>query len=61
MREFFGGLSRAELALLVLVAVSLVVWSAVGPSGVLEGVIPALAAGLVCGVVIGINRRRRGR
>jgi len=60
VREFFANLSRGELALLIAAALGLVAWSIVGPSGVLQGVVPALLAGLVCGVVIGLNRRRRG-
>ena len=58
VREFFGGLSRGELALLVVVAVALIVWAGVGPSGVFQGILPALVAGLVCGIVIGLRRRR---
>lgn len=61
MREFFGGLSRGELALLIVVAAALVVWAAVGPSGILAGVLPALALGLLCGAIIGVSRSRSGR
>ncbi len=61
MREFFGGLSQAELALLIVVATALVVWAAVGPSGILAGVLPALALGLLCGAIIGVSRSRSGR
>lgn len=59
--EFFSGLSRAELALLIVVATALVVWAAVGPSGILAGVLPALALGLLCGAIIGVGRARSGR
>jgi len=61
VREFFSGLSRAELALLIVVAGALVVWAAVGPSGILAGVLPALAIGLLCGALIAVSRARSGR
>ncbi|MDQ3587646.1 MAG: hypothetical protein M3433_04185 [Actinomycetota bacterium] len=61
MREFFRGLSRVELILLIVVATALVVWAAVGPSGILAGVLPALALGLLCGAIIGVSRARSGR
>lgn len=59
MREFFGGLSRVELALLIAAAVALMVWAAVGPSGILAGVLPALAVGLLCGALIAVSRARQ--
>ena len=58
MREFFGGLSRGEVVLLSVVAVALVVWAGIGPSGVLAGLLPALALGLLCGAIIGARRSR---
>ena len=61
VREFFSGLSRAELALMIVVATALLVWAAVGPRGILAGVLPALAVGLLCGVTIGVGRARSGR
>ena len=61
VREFFGGLSHVELALLIVVATALVAWAAVGPSGILAGVLPALALGLLCGAIIGVARARSGR
>ncbi|MDQ3648124.1 MAG: hypothetical protein M3433_06000 [Actinomycetota bacterium] len=61
MREFLSGLSRGELALLIVVATALMVWAAVGPSGILAGVLPALALGLLCGAIIGVSRTRSGR
>ncbi len=59
MREFWGGMSKGELAVLVAAAIALIVWAGVGPGGVLQGVLPALVLGLVCGAVIGISRSRR--
>lgn len=59
MREFWGGLSRGEMTILACAVVAVVVWAAVGPPGVMEGVLPALVLGLVCGAVIALNRRRR--
>lgn len=61
VREFLSGLSRGELVLLVVVAMALMLWAAVGPSGILAGVLPALALGLLCGAIIGVNRTRSGR
>ena len=61
MRAFFAGLTRGELALLAVVAVGLVIWAGVGPSGVLAGVLPALALGVLCGVIIGLARARSER
>jgi hypothetical protein len=61
MREFWSGLSTGETAILAAAAVAVIVWAAVGPPGVLAGVLPALALGLVCGAVIALNRRRRAR
>jgi hypothetical protein len=60
MREFWGGLSRGEMAIMLVAAVAVMVWAAVGPPGIMEGVLPALALGLVCGAVIALNRRRAG-
>jgi ribose/xylose/arabinose/galactoside ABC-type transport system permease subunit len=59
MREFWSGLSRGEVAILVAAAVAVIVWAGVGPPGVVAGVLPALALGLLCGAVIALNRRRR--
>ena len=61
MREFWGQLSRAEAAILIVAGAAIVVWAAVGPPGVLAGVLPALVLGLVCGALIALNRRRGGR
>jgi ribose/xylose/arabinose/galactoside ABC-type transport system permease subunit len=61
MREFWSGLSAGETAILAIAAVAVIVWAAAGPPGVLAGVLPALALGLVCGAVIALNRRRRTR
>ena len=59
MREFWSGLSRGEVAILVAAAVAVIVWAGVGPPGVVAGVLPALALGLLCGAAIALNRRRR--
>jgi len=61
VREFWGNLSPGEIAILGVAAVAVIVWAGVGPSGVLAGVLPALALGLVCGALIALNRRRRER
>ena len=58
VREFFGGLTPGEIALLVVVGVALVVWAVVGPGGIAAGLLPALALGLACGVIIGARRSR---
>jgi len=58
MREFFGSLSPGEVVLLAVVGVVLVVWAVVGPGGIAAGLLPALALGLACGVIIGARRSR---
>jgi ribose/xylose/arabinose/galactoside ABC-type transport system permease subunit len=58
VREIFADLSRGETALLIAVGVALVVWAAVGPGGIAAGLLPALALGLLCGVIIGARRSR---
>ena len=58
MREFFGSLSPGEVVLLAVVAVALVVWAVVGPGGIAAGLLPVLALGLACGVIIGARRSR---
>jgi hypothetical protein len=55
------GLSRGELLLCVLVAVGIVALALASPGGALVGVAAALAAGLVCGMVIAGKRARSSR
>ena len=61
MREFWGSLSGGEIAVLAVAALAVIVWAAIGPSGVMAGILPALALGLLCGALIALNRRRRER
>jgi len=61
VREFWGRLSRGEAMILVVAALAVIVWAAIGPPGVLAGVLPALVLGLLCGALIALNRRRSAR
>ena len=53
------GLSAGELAFLVLVAMGVVVFGLTVADGVVNGLVSAVSLGLVAGVAIALNRRRR--
>jgi hypothetical protein len=54
-------LSAGELAFLALVAVGVVVFGLTTADGVVNGLVAAVSLGLVAGLAIALNRRRRGR
>jgi hypothetical protein len=55
------GLSAGELAFLALVAIAIVVFGLTAADGVVNGLVSAVSLGLVAGLAIALNRRRRDR
>ena len=52
-------LTRGELAFVALAGAGIVVLALTVPGGVLNGLISAVSVGLVAGLLIALNRRRR--
>jgi hypothetical protein len=54
------GLTPGELVFVALVGVGIVVVALTVPGGTLDSLISAISVGLVAGLAIALNRRRRG-
>ena len=54
-------LSAGELAFLAVVAVGIVVFGLTAAGGVVNGLVGAVSIGIVAGLAIALNRRRRER